>query len=609
VARTGARCGAGKGARLIVVDPRRVGLAAKADPWLRVRPGTDGALALGIAGAMIENGWYDRELVLRWTNGPLLARRDTGRFLRGKDLAPTGGERLVAWDRSADHEIFYDPAERRYERESANLELTDGVLVETPSGAVLCGPAFGLYAAACRRYPPEAIERITTVPADQVRAAARLLYEARPVSYYAWTGVGQHTNATQTDRAIALLYALTGCFDAPGGNVVFTKPAAADLSGWDLLPDAQRRKALGVAESPLGPPASGWVTAADFCRAALDGDPYPIRALVGFGTNLLLAHADGARTGRALEALEFFVHADLFMTPAAQRADILLPVTTPWEREALRVGFEINQEAEALVQLRPRVVEPQGEARSDTEIVFDLAQQLGLGQQFWNGDIDAAYTSLLAPMKLTPDDLRGAPTGIRLPCTTEQRKYAGRWRGFATPTGKIEIYSEQLLRLDQPALPTYVEPALSPMSRPDLARLYPLVLTSAKTPHFCHSQHRAIPSLRRGVPHPVVEIHPEAAAARGIGDGDWVEIRTPQARVSMTARLNASLDRNVVSAQHGWWQACPALDLPGYDPLGPLGANYNLLIGTEDRDPVSGSVSHRSYLCEIVRSQNSIARK
>jgi anaerobic selenocysteine-containing dehydrogenase len=106
-----------------------------------------------------------------------------------------------------------------------------------------------------------------------------------------------------------------------------------------------------------------------------------------------------------------------------------------------------------------------------------------------------------------------------------------------------------------------------------------------------------------------VEIHPEAAAARGIGDGDWVEIRTPQARVSMTARLNASLDRNVVSAQHGWWQACPALDLPGYDPLGPLGANYNLLIGTEDRDPVSGSVSHRSYLCEIVRSQNSIARK
>jgi anaerobic selenocysteine-containing dehydrogenase len=87
---TGAVAARARGARLIVVDPRRAGLAAKADLWLRVRPGADGALALGIAGVMINEGWFDREFVRDWTNGPFLVRADTGRFLTERDLAPRG---------------------------------------------------------------------------------------------------------------------------------------------------------------------------------------------------------------------------------------------------------------------------------------------------------------------------------------------------------------------------------------------------------------------------------------------------------------------------------------------------------------------------------------
>jgi anaerobic selenocysteine-containing dehydrogenase len=75
-----------RGAKLIVVDPRRVGMASKADVWLRVRPGTDAALALGIANVMLERGWYDRDFVRDWTNGPLLVRTDTGRLLTERDL-------------------------------------------------------------------------------------------------------------------------------------------------------------------------------------------------------------------------------------------------------------------------------------------------------------------------------------------------------------------------------------------------------------------------------------------------------------------------------------------------------------------------------------------
>ncbi|WP_119460414.1 molybdopterin-dependent oxidoreductase [Rhodospirillaceae bacterium SYSU D60014] len=594
-----------RGARLIVVDPRRAGLAAKADLWLRVRPGTDGALALGIAGVMIENGWYDRAFVSRWTNGPLLVRRDTGRFLRECDLMPGGSaDRLVAWDESRSRPVVYDSRSRCYDdMDGSRLALSGELPMQTAEGTVVCEPAFGLYAALCRRFPPEAVEHITWVPAEQVLAAARLLHEARPISYYAWTGVGQHTNATQTDRAIALLYALTGCFDAPGGNVILDRPATADVSGWDLMPEAQWHKALGLARRPLGPPASGWVTAADFYTAVLDGDPYPVRGLVGFGANLILAHADGERGRRALEALAFFVHADLFLTPTSRFADVVLPVTTPWEREALRVGFEISAEAESLIQLRPRAVEPAGEARSDTEVVFALADRLGLGTHFWNGDIEAANRHRLGPSGVTLDDLKGSPSGVQVRCMTRHRKYE-QAPGFVTPTGMVEIYSENLLAAGQSPLPSYIESAFSHSSRPDLAQMFPLVLTSSKTPHFCHSQHRAIPSLRRGVPHPIVEIHPDAATARDIGDGDRVEIRTPKGRASMVARFNTALDPRVVSAQHGWWQACPELGLPGYDPFGSDGANYNLLIGNDVIDPVSGSVPHRSYLCQVIRHED-----
>lgn len=607
---TGAARARSRGARIIVVDPRRAGLAAKADLWLRVRPGADGALALGIAGVMIDEGWFDADFVREWSNGPLLVRGDTGRFLTERDLSAGGRpDRLVAWDAAASAPVVYDPATRAYEPRAGaaaapqvrrDLALDGVYRLATVDGGVACRPAFALYAELCRRYSPERVEEIAWVPAAQVRAGAHMLWESRPVSYYCWTGVGQSTNATQTDRAIALLYALTGSFDAEGGNVIFPRVPTHDVTGADLMPDTQRAKALGLADRPLGPPRSGWITADDLYRAIVDGDPYRVRALVGFGANLVVSRADARRGRDALAALDFCVYADLFMTPTAALADIVLPVTTAWEHDNLKVGFEISAEAESLVQLRPRVVAPQGEARSDTEIVFDLAERLGLGDRFWNGDIDAARRHQLAPSGLTLEHLRNTPGGVRVPLETRHRKYAEpSVRGFATPTGKVEIYSQVFLDHGQSPLPEYVEPVVGPHARPDLAARYPLILTCAKQPQFCHSQHRGLPSLRRLVRDPEVQIHPFAARARGIGDGDWVAIATPEGEMRARARFDESLDARVVSAQHGWWQGCGALDAPAYDPYAATGSNYNVLISNAAADPISGSIPHRAYLCEI----------
>jgi len=432
-----------------------------------------------------------------------------------------------------------------------------------------------------------------------------MLWEARPVAYYAWSGVEMQTNSTQIARAIAQLYALTGSFDTPGGNVRFAAVPKAEVEGVELLPAGQRAKTLGLPERPLGPSRWQFVTTDELYRGILEQRPYGVRGLVGFGANLLLAHAGTQRGREALAALDFYVHADLFMNPTAELADVVLPVASSFEREALKVGFETSPEARSFAQLRQRVVEPRGEARSDTQIVFDLAVRLGLGAHFWDGDIEAAYRYQLGPSGVSLEALREQPGGVRVPLQTRYRKFAEREdgipRGFNTPTRKVELYSETMLEHGYPPLPEYEEPLMGPLSRPELAKRYPLILTCAKNTLFCESQHRALPSLRRQAMDPEVELHPAAAAERAIRPGDWVSVETPEGSIRARARLNETLKPDVVCGQHGWWQACEEIGAPGYDPFSSDGANYNLVIGNGAIDPISGSVPHRAYLCQIRR--------
>jgi anaerobic selenocysteine-containing dehydrogenase len=594
-----------RGMRLIVVDPRRVGLAGKADQWLRVRPGTDGALALGLAHVMIERGWYDRDFIRTWSNGPHLVRADTGRLLTERDLAPDGkATRLLAWDTAAARLLLYDTSTGQYDGGNADLALHGEYCVTTLQGPVVCHPAFELYARLCRRFPPDVVEATCRIPRSQVEETARLIWHARPVSYYAYSGHEQHANVTQTARAMSLLYALTGSFDMAGGNVLFAAPPAATVTGEEFTKNGPMAAAVGLEKRPLGPARWGYVGAPDLYRAILEGEPYPVRAVIGFGANMLLAHADGRRGREAFKALDFYAHLDLFMNPTAELADVVLPVASAFEREGLKLGFEVSQEAQSLIQLRTAVVPPRGEARADTDIIFDLAVRLGLAEQFWNGDVDAAYRHQLAPTGVTLEQLRAVPGGVRVPLQTRHAKHAqadagGVPRGFATPSRRVELYSQVFLDHGYAPLPEFVEPPIGPVARPDLALRFPLILTSAKSSVFCESQHRGLRSLRKHAPHPEVTLHPTAAQARGIAEGDWVAIETPEGDVRARARFNENLDPQVVVGEHGWWQGCAELGVPGYDPFASTGANLNLLIGTAARDPVSGTAAHKSYLCEI----------
>lgn len=609
-----------RGAKLIVVDPRPTALAKEADVWLQVQPGTDGALALALIRQMIEIGAWDEAFTRTWTNAPLLVRQDNGQFLRSEDVFAdqTDGKDYVVWNRATGAAEPYDPDARDNTLRSSSWALEGAVELPLRSGAakdagtVLCTPAFSHLKEAADPYTIAHACRITGVDPQALQAAGRLLTADRRIAYHSWTGVGQHTNATQTERSIAALYALTGSFDRVGANRVRRGPPVRAVNALDRLTEI-RGRALGYAERPIGPAANGWVTAHDLYRAITEGEPYKIRALFAFGTNPLVSQGDPEKGRDALCALEFHVHCDLFLTPSASHADIFLPINTPWEREGLRVGFEINDAAASLVQLRQRFVSPRGEARSDNDIVFDLACRIGLGDVFFGGSLEAGWNHILEPAGLTVARLRDEPAGIACEIDCRERKYAldhhdgsGRLRGFDTQTRRIELYSELLHRHGQPAVPTFIPITEHTAEGP---RDLPLTLSSAKNGFYCHSQHRSLVSLRRKAPDPIAEIGPGLATAKGIRDGDWVQLSTRSGSARFVARITPRLRDDVVVAEFGWWQACEELDRPELDALGPWTSNFNRLVTTIDHDPVSGSVLQRALRCDIALDPRSEERQ
>ncbi|EMV1128681.1 molybdopterin-dependent oxidoreductase, partial [Klebsiella pneumoniae] len=537
--------------------------------------------------------------------GPLLVRNDNGYFLREKDINPLAiSNRYTVWDEHNQQVTFIDSETRTEETLTPTAALEGNVEVAIADGAkISCQTAFSSFKDMLANYDPENVSRITGVSVASIEAAASLIAGAKKIAYHSWSGVAQHTNATQTERAIATLYALTGCFDQEGCNRIYASHPVNVVNSPTLMPKSQWDKALGLEERPIGPPSQGWVHSQDIWHSVLEGTPYKIRGLIGFGANILLSQSDTSLGQQALEALEFYAHVDLFETPTSKYADILLPVNTAWEREGLRTGFESSAAAQDHIQLRKKMVSPRGESRSDLEIVFDLACRLGMNEAFFDGNIEAAWNYQLEPLGLTVEMLRNKPEGYDIPLEHKVRKYAfrdpnsGYLAGFNTETKRAEFYSEILHRYGYNPLPEYVQPQEYQRNDPD----YPLMLTSVKSGFFCHSQHRSLTSLRKKAPYPTVDISAALADEEGIKTGDWVEIETRAGLARFRAKVEAKLSHETVIAEFGWWQACPDFGKPSYPVKGEYSSNYNSLISGDSYDPVSGALPLRSFRCRIRR--------
>jgi len=217
---------------------------------------------------------------------------------------------------------------------------------------------------------------------------------------------------------------------------------------------------------------------------------------------------------------------------------------------------------------------------SDWEFFRRLAAQLGLEGGFpWAGE-RVAISARLAPLGVAAEDLVNRPEGI---VYREHQHRAYESHGFRTPSGKVEVWSQQVAEVGQDPLPAFLEPAESPASTPGVAAEYPLILTTgARHVAYVASRGRNLPSLRKLMPEPVLDIHPETAAALGVAEGGRVRVVSPRGAVEVKASLTADLDPRVIRLLHGWEEA-----------------NANLLTNDRLVDPVFSTPALRGALCRI----------
>ncbi|MFO7598502.1 MAG: molybdopterin-dependent oxidoreductase [Candidatus Desulfacyla sp.] len=427
-------------------------------------------------------------------------------------------------------------------------------------------------------YPPEKVAETTWVPSDLIREAARLYARSRPAAIQWGNAIEQHTSAFDTARSLISLMAVCGNLDVPGGNIQANEPNILPLGKFvraDLLPNKWKEM---IHTSHHTIPKLMTVPPAFLRKAILEGFPYPIKGAYVQCSNPVMAYADSRMTVEAIRHLDFMAVADIFMTPTASLADVVLPVATQFEFNDIgHYGL-----GHGYILARPKVVDPPEACWSDIRILNALGGAM-TPEEYWVDDPDELLDALLRPSGFSYRQF--AEQGY-LKGGERFKKYES--RGFSTPTGKVELSLSTAEKFGLRALPE--SPAL-PVDDPD----YPLVLTSAKDPFYMHSSYRWVESLRKRSPDPVVEVHPQTASTFHIHEGDRVVIETRQGCITQVARLAEGVHQNVVNAAYGWW--FPEEDITSKDTW--TRSNFNILTSVRELGREFGTPNLKGIPCRI----------
>jgi len=597
-----------KGTKIICIDPRLSWFASRSKHHLRLRPGTDSALVMGFLNVIINQDLHDKKFLERWTNGAHLIREDTGKLLREDDLTDTGSHgNFAAWDAENDRPVIWESADVAYRDSQASPALSGQWEVVLANGdTVRCHTAWDEFCREVDTYPLDRVEAITGVPAKDIRAAAELYAKSKPASIHWGVAVDMTPALTPLVTGITALWALTGNMDIPGGNV-FAR-FAFDVVSY-ALPGTTgpiRLKTKEMDKPRIG--ADRFMPLNKFywrCQTDMTLDqiftekPYPIKGMwiqtAGIMQGLGM---DPKRWKKALEKLDFVVAVDLFHTPTTQYADVVLPAGTFHEKDSFRGWWVPLQSINKAMTV--------DECLPDVEINFELAKRFD--PEYDYETIYDLYDDILKPSGMTFKELQekgwAYPPEGSSSCPY-RRHEKGLLRpdkkpGFRTQTGLFELYSTLREEWDLEPVPHHEEPPFTPVSRPDLAKDYPLILsTGRRSPAFFHSEHRNIPWLREIDPDPLVEIHPDTAASHGIGNGEWMWIENWMGRARYKAKLTPVVPEWMIMASHGWW--FPEKEAAEPSLYGVWESNINQLIPMNHHGKDGQGAPIKHSMCKIYK--------
>jgi anaerobic selenocysteine-containing dehydrogenase len=426
----------------------------------------------------------------------------------------------------------------------------------------------------------------TWVPEQKIREAALLYAQTKPACIQ-WGNALEHTtDSVQNARALLILKAITGNLDAPGGNVNRSGPPVMRPGDFVCSRNFPEKR-----EMLLGPEfrlaaQMGFTPSQLVVKAILSDVPQPIRMMYVQGGNPLLSYANAQETFQALKKLDFLAVAEIFMTPTAQLADLVLPTATNFEFDdighyGLPHGF---------ILARPKVVDPPEECWPDLKILNELGKRLGPENFFWP-DLRSCLDDVLKPAGMTYEELKSKGM-LRGKWT--YRSYEG--KGFGTPSKKVELYSSRFQEWGYDPLPSWrgEKSATGDLQEGGSE----LILTSAKDPNYFHSAYRNLPSLRRLSPDPEVLVHPDTAEKLGVREGAWVFIETGLGKIRQKAVFDRDLHPRVVVAAYGWWfPERKDLELSGWKE-----SNINILTKNDPPyDPAIGSTNLRAIPCRLFK--------
>jgi anaerobic selenocysteine-containing dehydrogenase len=490
-----------RGAKLVVVEPRRSATADRADWHIRIGVGTDAALALGVMHVLVRDGLVD---------GGYLARETLG----------------------------FDRVEREV----------------------------------LPRFTPARVSAITGVPAADVERLAQLYGRARAPFIRLGEGMSRSMQGGQAIRAVSLLPGVVGAYAKRGGGALLMTATAFGLD-------------LGAIRKPSGPAETRTVNHSRLGEALLTMTAPRIRALFVAANNPAVTCPDpqAVRQGLAREDLFTVVH-DPFLSDTARYADLVLPAATYLESEDLHRSYGTYY-----MQLGAQVVAPQGEARSNRWVAQELARRLGLTDAVFSMSTDELIATVFRGAQGPVTKIDPAAVRARRPIKLPLPEGGPRW---ATPSGRLEFYSESLAAQGVPPMPDWTA---DPEDDAAAAR-WPLRLLTAPGYYQSHTAFSGVATLRRRAGAPECVLHPEDAAKRGLSNGDDVVLVNDRGEVRLRLRVSDEVGPGVVL-------------VPGQRPSGEAhGTTINMLSSTRFADFGEGATyqSTRLDVRSTARSKPSV---
>ncbi len=473
------------GAKLVCIDPRRTETADKCDEHVALRPGTDGALALGLMHELIVHDRLDHDYLSRHV--------EQG----AHDGWPALRERALQW-------------------------------------------------------PPARVAAVCGIPEAQVVALARDYGTLSPAAIRLNYGMQRVRGGGNAVRLVSLLPALVGAWRHRAGGMLLS------ASGWFPVDRAALQRPDLLAASGVAAPRTLNMSTIGDELLRESGERLPdgsrfgprVEAVVVYNSNPVAVAPESPKVVRGFAREDLFtVVLEHFMTDTADLADIVLPATTQLEHLDVHTSY-----GHGWVLFNEPAIAPLGESRPNTEVFRGLAARLGFVEPCF-ADSDEAIARTAFGRQLDFDALR-RDGWLRLPLA--EAPFAD--GGFPTPSGRCRIGVPGL------GLPDHLPNHESAEATPVLAARYPLAMISPPARHFLNSSFVNVRSLRDIEGEPVVELHPDDAAARGIADGAEVRVYNDRGDYWCVARVNGRARPGVVNGLGIWWRK-----------LGRRGRNVNEL--------------------------------